>query len=156
MEGRREMKVLNLWPFALKLLPGRRKATVDQLTFTALGAAALLLPFFLRPAADLVGTHTQLFLPPCFFLRVTGIPCPTCGMTTSFAFLAHGRILDSLAAHPLGTLTYLYIAVLTMCAAGATAARRAVEIIMRAKWTEVLMALGAAWVCKLAVWLIVR
>src|SRR5205807_1533438 len=53
-------------------------------------------------------THTQLGLPPCTFYKVTGMPCPACGMTTSFALLAHGDMGGSLQAHPIGTLLALF------------------------------------------------
>src|SRR2546429_8746037 len=43
-----------------------------------------------------MGTHAQLGLPPCNFLRLTGYPCPSCGMTPSFALLAHGDVVNSL------------------------------------------------------------
>ena len=32
------------------------------------------------------------WLPPCFFRRLTGIPCPFCGLTTASAWLARGQI----------------------------------------------------------------
>jgi hypothetical protein len=49
-------------------------------------------------------SHQQLGLPPCTFLDQTGIPCPACGMTTSFALLVRGDVLDSLRANWVGTL----------------------------------------------------
>jgi Protein of unknown function (DUF2752) len=49
-------------------------------------------------------THRQLGLPPCTFYYVTGLPCPSCGMTTSFSHLAHGDLLNSLKANAMGTL----------------------------------------------------
>lgn len=58
-----------------------------------------------RPRA--MGTHTQLGLPECNFLRLTGVPCPSCGMTTSFALLMHGDVAASLRANPVGTLLAL-------------------------------------------------
>ena len=35
-------------------------------------------------------THRQMGLPQCTFKHVTGLPCPSCGMTTSFALTVRG------------------------------------------------------------------
>jgi hypothetical protein len=43
----------------------------------------------------------------CPFRRVTGLPCPTCGLSRSWSALLHGRIQESVAFHPLGPLTLL-------------------------------------------------
>jgi hypothetical protein len=51
-----------------------------------------------------IGTHSQLGLPPCNFVTLTGLPCPSCGMTTSFALLMHGDIAASVRANAVGTL----------------------------------------------------
>ncbi len=51
-----------------------------------------------------LATHEQLGLPPCNFYRITGLPCPACGMTTSFALLMHGDLRNSLRANAVGTL----------------------------------------------------
>jgi hypothetical protein len=48
-------------------------------------------------------THTQLGLQPCTFYKMTHMPCPSCGMTTSFALLMHGDLLNSLQANWVGT-----------------------------------------------------
>jgi hypothetical protein len=48
------------------------------------------------------GTHTQLGLRPCTFATLTGRLCPTCGMTTSFAWFVRGRIDRSWQANPAG------------------------------------------------------
>jgi hypothetical protein len=61
-----------------------------------------------RPSA--MGTHQQLGLPPCNFLRLTGLPCPSCGMTTSFALLVRGDVAASLRANAVGTLLALFFA----------------------------------------------
>ena len=50
------------------------------------------------------GTHTQLGLAPCAFKVITGTACPTCGMTTSFAWFARGRLGRSWRANPAGAL----------------------------------------------------
>jgi hypothetical protein len=49
-------------------------------------------------------THTQLGLPPCTFKTLTGLPCPSCGMTTSFALLVRGDLWHSLQANWVGTI----------------------------------------------------
>jgi hypothetical protein len=54
-----------------------------------------------------MGTHRQLGLPECNFLRLTGYPCPSCGMTTSFALLVRGDVVNSLRANCAGTLLAL-------------------------------------------------
>jgi hypothetical protein len=53
-------------------------------------------------------THRQLKLPPCSFKATTGMPCPSCGMTTSFALLMHGDPINSLRANAVGTLLAVF------------------------------------------------
>ena len=78
-----------------------------------LGAAVLVAVFtiaaWLKPYdADGVplrmASHTQLGMSPCNFVVLFNRPCPTCGMTTSFALLMHGDILASMRANSSGTL----------------------------------------------------
>ena len=64
----------------------------------------------LRPDPRGYGTHTQLGLGPCAFAVLTGRPCPSCGMTTSFAWFARGRVAQAWRASPPGCL----IALLTL------------------------------------------
>lgn len=49
-------------------------------------------------------THTQLGMPPCNFVTLTGKPCPSCGMTTSFALLVRGDVAASLRANWVGSV----------------------------------------------------
>jgi hypothetical protein len=49
----------------------------------------------LQPAGEHLGhlgAHQQLGLPPCGFAVMTGLPCPTCGMTTAFVYVMHGQL----------------------------------------------------------------
>ena len=56
----------------------------------------------LEPSSTGLGTHTQLGLPPCPFATATGHPCPSCGMTTAFAWFVRGRLGRSWSANPAG------------------------------------------------------
>ncbi len=49
----------------------------------------------LTPDARGWGTHEQLGLAPCWFRQWSGRACPTCGMTTAWAYAVRG---DALAA----------------------------------------------------------
>jgi hypothetical protein len=79
-------------------LPGRALALVISLTCLAVFIAGSQV----TPDPSGMGTHLQLNLPPCSFYRVTHLPCPSCGMTTSFAWFFRGNILASLYIQPMG------------------------------------------------------
>ncbi len=85
----------------------------------AVAVTVLGLSIWLTPNPHGAGTHTQLGLPPCGFWLVTGLPCPGCGLTTSFAFMAH---LDPLAAtrvNPFGVPLFLTtVAAIPFCLRG--------------------------------------
>lgn len=53
-------------------------------------------------------THTKLGLPPCSFKLLTRVPCPSCGLTTSFALLVRGDLKNSLRANAAGTVLALF------------------------------------------------
>ncbi len=72
--------------------------------------AGFLLAANLSPSPRGYGTHQQLGLPPCSIQVLFGIPCPSCGMTTSFCWFVRGEILKSAQANLAG----LYLA--TICA----------------------------------------
>ncbi len=72
-----------------------------------LATGVLLTARALRPSPSGVGTHEQMGLPPCPFLHFTGFPCPSCGLTTSFAHAAHLQFFEALLAQPVGLLTFL-------------------------------------------------
>ncbi len=58
----------------------------------------------LAPNTSGMGTHEQLGLPACGVVRMWGIRCPTCGMTTAWAHTAKGQLRQALAANVAGTL----------------------------------------------------
>ena len=68
--------------------------------------AVLAVAAWLQPAACGYGTHTQLGLPPCNFLRLTHLPCPSCGLTTSFAWAIRMQFGKAFMANPFGILLF--------------------------------------------------
>ncbi len=71
------------------------------------GLAVLLLAGWLTPSDGGVGTHRQLGLPVCGLLQTTGVPCPTCGMTTAFSHTVRGQWISAFIAQPAGFLICL-------------------------------------------------
>jgi hypothetical protein len=85
----------------------------DQAKYIALGvasAACLITARLLQPSARGVGTHEQLGLPPCAFLYLTSIPCPGCGLTTSFAYAARLNFYDAFITQPFGPILFCLMA----------------------------------------------
>lgn len=73
------------------------------------GAGAILMAaHLLLPDSSGYGTHEQMFLLPCIFRWVTGLPCPFCGMTTAFALLARGEWAAAFGIHVLGPVAYVF------------------------------------------------
>ena len=51
-----------------------------------------------------LGSHRQLGFGPCPMVSWTGYPCPTCGMTTAFAYTVRGHLVSAFQAQPFGFL----------------------------------------------------
>lgn len=82
----------------------------------ALGIAGVFaIALWLDPYQDgrvwLEETHRQLGMRPCTVKAQFGIPCPSCGMTSSFALLAHGDVLNALRANFAGVLLAIFLAI---------------------------------------------
>jgi hypothetical protein len=74
----------------------------------SLGCLAVLITASqIQPSPTGIGSHTQLGMDACAFEARTGIPCPTCGMTTSFAWFVRGNLLASTYIQPMGALLAL-------------------------------------------------
>lgn len=79
-------------------------------TISVLAAIPLVIALQLEPSEKGFGTHQQLGFSPCRFKDMYGVPCPSCGMTTSWSFIVRGNWQQSLQANAAGT----FLAILTM------------------------------------------
>src|SRR5215468_5671689 len=78
--------------------------TIAGLLATVFGIAFWLNPYGPDGTPRTMATHTQLGMPPCNFVVLTGKPCPACGMTTSFALLVRGDVTAALEANWVGVV----------------------------------------------------
>jgi hypothetical protein len=85
-------------------------ARAVYLAFALSALTILAVAANLTPSASGLGTHTQLGLPACGFLSRTGWPCPSCGLTTSFALAARGRFGDAAFVQPFGFCLFVALA----------------------------------------------
>jgi hypothetical protein len=69
-------------------------------------ATVLAIATSLTPDASGLGTHRQLGLGGCTILTMTGVPCPMCGMTTTFTHLAHLQIVPGFINQPFGLVLF--------------------------------------------------
>ncbi len=75
--------------------------------FFTVATAVVVTAAMLTPSPLGHGTHTQLGLPPCGFLSFTGVPCPGCGLTTSFAHMVRFEVVGAARANPFGVPLFL-------------------------------------------------
>jgi hypothetical protein len=104
----------------------RRGVRVMLLAIAAILTAVFVIAFRIHPYdaegnPRTMATHTQIGMPPCNFVVLTGKPCPSCGMTTSFALLVRGDVVNSLKANWVGS-TICVLWALTLVWAVASAA----------------------------------
>jgi hypothetical protein len=103
---------------------------VIQVVLAASLWALLAVAFSLTPSDQGLGTHQQLGLHPCTFYQMTGQPCPSCGMTTSFSLMAHGRVVEALVVQPFGALLFALTLAAALVLTVAVATRRSLSPLM--------------------------
>jgi len=113
----------------------------------------------MTPAGEGMGSHQQLGFPPCSMLTLVGYPCPTCGMTTAFAYTVRGELRSAFNAQPAG----LALALITVIAASLSLSIVVTGKVWAVNWyrvsptrvtlAAVLLVLGG-WAYKLAAGLI--
>ena len=82
-----------------------------------LSVGLLSVAAYLTPDRHGHGTHRQLGLPSCGFLLTTGIPCVSCGYTTSFALASDGQVWQSAVNQPAGAVLALLTAMAALISA---------------------------------------
>lgn len=134
------------------------RLTVGNRVVAALVALACLglmgLALWLKPDSAGAGTHQQLGLIRCQTLSVTGVPCPSCGMTTSFAWFARGNLVASFYIQPAGCLLALGVCMTFWAALYVAATGRPVYrllAVIRPRWAILFGTAGvlAAWGWKI-------
>lgn len=92
-----------LGPILDRSAPSERAKVRKRAALTAITCGMILgVAAWLRPDERGFGTHTQLGIAAC--PNAADFPCPTCGMTTAFAYAVRGRLLSAIAAQPAGGL----------------------------------------------------
>jgi len=69
-------------------------------------ASVLAGSWLLIPNAAGTGLVNGLPYRVCLFRAVTHLPCPFCGMTTAFALMARGRVVQAARENVLGPVAY--------------------------------------------------
>lgn len=82
-------------PWIFRLYPARHSTAALEPLFAWSGLLVILLVWVMPPSiwGDVMG--------PCYFHRLTGYPCVTCGATRSVLALVHGHLFDALRLNPL-------------------------------------------------------
>jgi hypothetical protein len=79
-----------------------RRASARQRRIAALVGSAVVVLFAGLWLAQRVGFDFGLLFGPCGFKQRTGLPCPTCGMTTTVLAFARGAVLTAFYTQPAG------------------------------------------------------
>ncbi len=117
----------------------------------------LITAAWLSPASEGHGTHLQLGMDACQWAVRFGRPCPTCGMTTAFAYAANLQPLEAFKAQPMGAIGAIAFSVvfwisMHVAVFGSQIGRVVLSLIRpRVVWTTFAL-LVAAWGYKIAIW----
>ena len=82
----------------------RRRASLQQRLIAAILSAAIMAFFGVFAVAGHRQVDMGRWLGYCGFQQTTGLPCPTCGMTTATLAFAQGKIFEAFYIQPAGGL----------------------------------------------------
>jgi hypothetical protein len=142
------------------LVEGRQADGFERALFglVALGAlVCLILAAWINPDRRGHGTHEQLGLPPCGMVAAYGLPCPSCGFTTSFALAVRFRFWESLVNQPFGFCAFLlFVGLVPLGWMVSFRGFSVAEHTERWPWLRIMVCTVAfwllAWVYKLMTW----
>ena len=117
----------------------------------------LILAAWLSPSSDGHGTHTQLGFRPCAWASLSDKPCPSCGMTTAFAYAAEGSFTASMAAQPMGFMlamgaATIFWGALHVAVFGSAVGQFAAHMVRPSTLWIFGGAAAAAWAYKIVTW----
>ncbi len=113
------MRILRILGTAVRLGKQNIQPRENRPSLVVLAACTVVLSVAtcLTPDPHGYGTHQQIHLPPiagvtfrlppCAFHSLTGLPCPTCGMTTAFAHGIRGQFREAFLAQPFGLVLFI-------------------------------------------------
>jgi hypothetical protein len=123
--------------------PATKADRMGQASWALVFLAMVVVAYFLRPSPNGHGTHTQLGLPPCPSVLLFSRPCPGCGMTTCFAYMAQGQVLEAFRVHALGPILFLAWAASALAAGYGALRGRKLDTSSRAfNWAMALFAVA--------------
>lgn len=120
-------------------------------------ALVVALSIYLTPDPRGYGTHEQLGFPSCSLAEAFHFPCPTCGLTTSFAHMGDFAPVQAFLVQPLGVIGFGMAAVTVLGAAVSVPLGISwLPFLRRANWpVAAWTALGAgiaSWVFEIIRW----
>jgi hypothetical protein len=121
---------------------GRRRAMAWQA-----GAMAAVLV-----GARLADAGRPLPFEVCGFKHLTGLPCPTCGLTRALCHAVRGDWTQSLACHPAGPFLALALFAWMLWSAAETYRGQPLQDALRGRLANALLAAGVA--LSLVVWIV--
>ncbi len=89
-----------------------RPATLHHWTFLVIACVVVVasLSFTVRGREQVIVPVLNSALPgTCTFRRMTGFPCPGCGLTRSFISIAHGQLVDAWRFNPAGVAFFAVV-----------------------------------------------
>ena len=89
------------------VLAMERSHRLRALWWSIVAAICLVGAHLLTPNPSGYGTHLRLLPIPCIWRAMTGLPCPSCGLTTAFAWMARGELMRAWQSNPLGPFVYV-------------------------------------------------